>query len=199
MLKIEIRTPLTKDCALEGIKEIAKCVEVSVEGLLSIKNEVKGLLKLKAENVESLIARLPEFCEGFKITRSSARVLMKEHPCLIAPVFLRAGAIVTKMRVEGSSLIWSLVCDEENFLKVVEEVEKLQLEYEIVYKGRMESGEDVTFREEEILRIALEKGFFDFPRKIRLEELAKELGMAPSTLSEIMRRGQKKILRKYFE
>jgi len=29
MLKIEIRTPLTKDCALEGIKEIAKCVEAA--------------------------------------------------------------------------------------------------------------------------------------------------------------------------
>ncbi|MEM4156177.1 MAG: helix-turn-helix domain-containing protein, partial [Archaeoglobaceae archaeon] len=89
--------------------------------------------------------------------------------------------------------------DDESFLKLMEALESVEIEYEIIYKGRLESEETITLREEEILKIALQKGFFDYPKKIRLEELAKQLGMAPSTLSEIMRRGQKKILQKFFE
>ncbi|MEM2070066.1 MAG: helix-turn-helix domain-containing protein [Archaeoglobaceae archaeon] len=57
----------------------------------------------------------------------------------------------------------------------------------------------MTFKEEEILKIALEKGFFEYPRKIKLEELAKQLEIAPSTLSEILRRAQKKMLKRLLE
>ncbi|MDK2876499.1 MAG: hypothetical protein PWQ22_909, partial [Archaeoglobaceae archaeon] len=58
---------------------------------------------------------------------------------------------------------------------------------------------EITFREEEVLRFALEKGYFDFPKKIRLEEIAEHFGIAGSTVSEILRRAQKKILEKYFK
>nr|WP_244372844.1 helix-turn-helix domain-containing protein [Archaeoglobus fulgidus] len=46
--------------------------------------------------------------------------------------------------------------------------------------------------------MALEKGYFDFPKRVKLEQLAEFFGIAPSTLSEILRRGQKKVLEKYF-
>lgn len=36
--------------------------------------------------------------------------------------------------------------------------------------------------------MTLERGYFDFPKKIKLKEIAEELGIAPSTLSEIFRR-----------
>jgi len=78
-------------------------------------------------------------------------------------------------------------------------LEKEGVDFEIVYKGRVNDKSNVTYREEEILKIALEKGYFDFPRKIKLEELAKHFGVAPSTLSEILRRGLKKILEMYFK
>ncbi|MEM2085840.1 MAG: helix-turn-helix domain-containing protein [Archaeoglobaceae archaeon] len=199
MLKIEIETPIMENCPLVGISKVSKFVEISIEGFLSIEDRIKGLLKLKAENLERMVENLPDFCDGIKISKTSARVLLKEHPCLIAPVFLRSGALITKLRVEDSKLIWSIVCDDESFLKLMEALESAEIEYEIIYKGRLESEETITLREEEILKIALQKGFFDYPKKIRLEELAKQLGMAPSTLSEIMRRGQKKILQKFFE
>ncbi|MDI9642150.1 MAG: helix-turn-helix domain-containing protein [Archaeoglobales archaeon] len=199
MLKIEIKTPLMAECALVGIKELAKSFEISVETLANLDDSVKAILEMKVENAENLIQKLPELCIGFKISKTTAKVLLKEHPCLIAPVFLRSGALITKMRVEDSELIWSIVCDDESFLKLMEALESAEIEYEIIYKGRLESEDTITLREEEILKIALQKGFFDYPRKIRLEELAKQLGMAPSTLSEIMRRGQKKILQKFFE
>ncbi|MEM0022686.1 MAG: helix-turn-helix domain-containing protein, partial [Archaeoglobaceae archaeon] len=73
------------------------------------------------------------------------------------------------------------------------------VDFELVYKGRPEDKESMTFREEEILRTALEKGFFDYPKRIKLEELAKIFNISPSTLSEILRRAQKKVLERYFK
>ncbi len=52
----------------------------------------------------------------------------------------------------------------------------------------------LTPRQAEILEVALKLGYFEFPRKITLTELAKRVGVAKSTLSEIVRRiSQKKV------
>jgi predicted DNA binding protein len=42
-------------------------------------------------------------------------------------------------------------------------------------------------------------GFFDYPRKINMEELSRKLGISPSTLSEMIRRGIRKLLMYHFE
>lgn len=199
MLKIEIETPIMENCVLTGISKISKYIEINVEGFSSFEDRIKGIMRLKAENVENIIENISEFCHGIKVSKSSAKVFLKEHPCLIAPVLLRAGGIIRKVNLEGKKLIWDVVCDDESFLKILEALEREGVEHEIVYKGKFESEEVITLREEEILKIALERGFFDYPRKIKLEELAKELDIAPSTLSEIMRRGMKKILCRFLE
>ena len=40
----------------------------------------------------------------------------------------------------------------------------------------------------------MEKGYFDYPKKMDINSLANLLGISKPTLSEILRRGQKKIL-----
>jgi predicted DNA binding protein len=57
----------------------------------------------------------------------------------------------------------------------------------------------LTDRQEKVFWIAFKMGFFDFPRKINSKELSQKLGIAQSTLSEILRRGTKKLLDFYFE
>ncbi|MEE9173978.1 MAG: helix-turn-helix domain-containing protein, partial [Thermoplasmata archaeon] len=39
---------------------------------------------------------------------------------------------------------------------------------------------------------------FEFPKEISLSELAKKLGVAKSTASEILRKGEAKVLHSYF-
>ncbi len=61
------------------------------------------------------------------------------------------------------------------------------------------SKEELTKRQEDILKIALEKGYFDYPKHTSIRELAKMFGISISTLSEILRSGQKKIMAAYFK
>ncbi len=56
----------------------------------------------------------------------------------------------------------------------------------------------LTNRQEEIIRAAFEKGYYDYPKKITIEKLAKMFDIAPSTLGEIIQRGEKKIILERF-
>ena len=57
----------------------------------------------------------------------------------------------------------------------------------------------LTDRQKEIMGIAYKSGYFEFPRKNDLTEIAAELSIRPSTLSEILRRAEAKIVKHYIE
>jgi len=52
----------------------------------------------------------------------------------------------------------------------------------------------LTARQEQVLGTALAQGYFEFPRRISLTELSELVGVRPSTLSEILRGAERRIL-----
>jgi predicted DNA binding protein len=76
-------------------------------------------------------------------------------------------------------------------------------EKEIVYKiaeiSKMSSSRALTSKQERVLKSALELGYYDYPKRVSTEELSKAVGLAPSTISEILRRAEKRIISGYFE
>lgn len=59
---------------------------------------------------------------------------------------------------------------------------------------RIDSDIDLTETQRETLRIALEEGYFDVPRRINLLELAERLGISDSAVSQRLRRGVSAVL-----
>lgn len=57
----------------------------------------------------------------------------------------------------------------------------------------------LTEKQEAALWLALKAGFFDHPKKIDIRELSRRLKVSPSTLSEVIRRGIRRLLEYYFE
>lgn len=57
----------------------------------------------------------------------------------------------------------------------------------------------LTDRQREILELAVEEGYFDQPRRIDREEIADRLGLSGSTVSEHLRKAERKILTDYAE
>jgi len=55
----------------------------------------------------------------------------------------------------------------------------------------------LTERQEEIIRVAFSSGYFDYPRRTDSENLAKKLDISASTLSEVLRAAQRRILAQY--
>jgi hypothetical protein len=52
----------------------------------------------------------------------------------------------------------------------------------------------LTARQMEVVKVAMEMGYFEFPRKIGLTELSHFLGVKPSTLSEVLRSAERRIV-----
>ncbi|MFC7132099.1 MULTISPECIES: helix-turn-helix domain-containing protein [Salinibaculum] len=55
-------------------------------------------------------------------------------------------------------------------------------------------GDGLTDRQHEALRIAYERGYFDIPRRASLEDVAGELDITPSSVSERLRRAQTQLI-----
>ncbi|WP_253739074.1 helix-turn-helix domain-containing protein [Halohasta salina] len=56
------------------------------------------------------------------------------------------------------------------------------------------AGNGLTDRQHEALRIAYELGYFDIPRRASLEDIATELDISPSSVSERLRRAQTQLI-----
>jgi predicted DNA binding protein len=52
----------------------------------------------------------------------------------------------------------------------------------------------LTFEQEEVVRTAEERGYFEFPRRSSLKDLSDVLHASPSTLDEVLRRAESKIV-----
>jgi predicted DNA binding protein len=81
---------------------------------------------------------------------------------------------------------------------LMRELERENVAGEVVRISKLRDEEDLTARQENILQIALERGYFEFPKKITLRQLAKTLDVSPATLTEILRRGQKRVIQEHF-
>lgn len=55
----------------------------------------------------------------------------------------------------------------------------------------------LTERQHRILDEAIERGYYDTPRRITLVDLAEDLGIAKSTCSEILHRAEERVLKDY--
>jgi predicted DNA binding protein len=102
--------------------------------------------------------------------------------------------------MKGSSISWDvLVKDSSSLKKLLDELVREKVPTQIKGVSDASREELLTSRQKEVLVRALELGYFEFPRKIDLTELALELMVKPSTLSEILRNAQRKIVDNYLD
>ena len=52
----------------------------------------------------------------------------------------------------------------------------------------------LTDRQQEALRLAISRGYYESPRQVTAEELAEELGISQPSLSALLRRGERQLL-----
>lgn len=73
------------------------------------------------------------------------------------------------------------------------------LEARLASVQQVKSSGRMTPRQLEVLRRGFAAGYFDVPRRIGVKKFAKIVGVAPSTLNETVRRGEKNVLEEYLQ
>jgi predicted DNA binding protein len=118
--------------------------------------------------------------------------------CTVCREVAKSNCFLASVSVESKGQARWTVLGAGGFLgDLIGTLEKQKIPFELKLKKSLDDKELVTARQEQILTIAFEKGYFDFPKKVGLSELAGLTGIRSSTLGEILRRGQKKILGEY--
>jgi predicted DNA binding protein len=73
------------------------------------------------------------------------------------------------------------------------------IDYKISDISKLSPKRALTSKQEKVLKSALELGYYDYPKRISTEELGEIIGSAPSTVSEILRRAERRIISGYFD
>lgn len=81
-----------------------------------------------------------------------------------------------------------------DFRQVLAKLSKEGIETRIEDVAPLERKATLTGRQKEIMAKAVAQGYFEFPRKISLTGLSELVGVKPSTLSEILRSAERRIM-----
>jgi predicted DNA binding protein len=122
--------------------------------------------------------------------------------CDVCNTIVSKGAfLITAWNTGGNRIIYTFITPNMKTAQdVVSTLETLNFELKILCMERYKRRTSIlTERQEMVLWLALEAGFFDYPKKIDILELSRKLKISPSTLSEIMRRGMRRLLEYYFK
>jgi hypothetical protein len=86
----------------------------------------------------------------------------------------------------------------DRLARLDEELRALGMSTDLEYLYTTDDGEPLlTERQRELLETAVAAGYYETPRECTLTELADRLGMAKSSLSETLRRAERRVLSDY--
>jgi len=95
---------------------------------------------------------------------------------------------------------WDILIRSSDSLKrLTDELENVGMELKVKGISGLAKNGGLTPRQKEIVARAISLGYFDFPRRVSLTSLSGSLGIKPSTLSEILRSAERKIIIGYGE
>ncbi|MDG6995651.1 MAG: helix-turn-helix domain-containing protein [Nitrososphaerota archaeon] len=91
---------------------------------------------------------------------------------------------------------WRVVfADSQSSNEFLKKLAESGISAETADVGDLRENGLLTLREEQSIRLAQELGYFHFPRKTSLRKLSTMIGISPSTLDEILRRAEGKIIK----
>ncbi len=189
------------------INEISDEYKMKVIGAVSYeKGGAKDLMEIdipegKMDDAINRFKNHPSIKEAeiVPISKGKALASISTLACPVCATLADSNSFLVNADIKEGKIRWRLLSSGKNPIKtLIQKLEDSGLKAEIISIKSIKSKKELTSRQEEIVRLALEEGYFDYPKRISIRELAKRFDISISTLSEILRSGQKKILGSYF-
>ena len=184
---------MVKKLASLGFSHL-KVVDVRSSGTGSVRH-LMDLGEDQAKNVPKELA-----AKGHVEGKSA--VWLESEGCGVCNTILGHDAfLVSGKSIQGNTISYSfMVPTNEAYRGIITDLQNAGYKINILKVGKFEQQIGVlTENQERIFWLALKSGFFNYPRQVGMAELASKLGISPATLSEIMRRGTRRLLEHYFK
>jgi predicted DNA binding protein len=166
----------------------------------------RGLLRLDTnDNLTSVLSRIRKCREVLKVnlSRLSDRVAFGEvviDSCAACTALKQSRCfMVSSQSKDNGWLEWEVAGDNNSTIyDLIDLLEKQGCELQLSRISAASGRCSLTQRQEEVLQFAYSNGYYEYPRRINLKELASIFEVSPSTMSEILRAGQKRVFSEYF-
>jgi len=164
--------------------------------------EIKGL----DNNLDLVIQELKDHphVEGVDVSplkKGVAFGIVTTNQCGICTGLHKTDCFLTSYSSYSDDEIeWKLVGpNEKSILKVINDLKKTGVEIKLISKTFLDPDGLLTARQEKIMEVAFKRGYFEYPKRIDMQELADIFDVSLSTISEILRKGQQRIIGNYFK
>ncbi|MEM4114978.1 MAG: helix-turn-helix domain-containing protein [Saccharolobus sp.] len=145
-----------------------------------------------------------------KASKSALLYYFKHFSNSVTSIMLKNNVLITRLTISNGIEDWNIYFfgDKEEILSnFIEELKQVNTKVEDISVDRAKLDDmkkelillnSLTPTERQMLYTAVKLGFFEYPKKIKLEELASLFGVTKVTLDRHLRNGIKKILTQLF-
>ncbi|MEM3269878.1 MAG: helix-turn-helix domain-containing protein [Saccharolobus sp.] len=145
-----------------------------------------------------------------KASKSALLYYFKHFSNSVTSIMLKNNVLITRLTISNGIEDWNTYFfgDKEEILSnFIEELKQVNTKVEDISVDRAKLDDmkkelillnSLTPTERQMLYTAVKLGFFEYPKKIKLEELASLFGVTKVTLDRHLRNGIKKILTQLF-
>ena len=187
---------LCVDCSAQvrilGLKFVGRGQEVAHFVDIALGAGNSGEVRRRLESTPSVMST-----ELTDLSQQHMMGVVVASKCMACPSILgtNLAVFVSSAWTEDDCTVgYKVFLGNEGVPLLLSRLSKDRIGYAVKDIGPVSPDFKLTTRQLGILRSAMEMGFYDFPRRTSLTELAGRIGIKPSTLSEILRAAEKNIL-----
>jgi predicted DNA binding protein len=162
-----------------------------------------SIIELKHYDLKSIIdlIRAHESVLEFSILEQEDNLVkfnVKTYDPYLLYALIKCGVLVDfPVNVRQGNAYWRLIANRERIDQLLTIFDNRKIDYELLRIGNSpynleNEAHKLTLEESNVLNEAINRGFFEIPREISLEDLANHLGKSKSALSVMLRKIIKK-------
>lgn len=165
-----------------------------------------GLVELTADDPEAIVTEMEAFdgIESVDWQESSSETTIVQFHTTQPFLLLSARAAGLPLRppidiTDGVAVVWA-TGSPDRLSDFADQLESFGMSFEVDrVTPQVDTASLLTERQREVVAEAVERGYYDTPRRCTLTELADALGIAQSTCSETLHRAEGTIVRAFIE
>lgn len=165
-----------------------------------------GLLELEGPDLPGVVGEIErdDGVSSLELLESSPETALVQfttsQPLLLLSMRDAGIPLELPIVIEGGTATVDVTAPHEQLSALKTQFDMMGVDFEVAYLYETTSSERLlTDRQEEIIGQAIEAGYYDTPRDCTLTELAAELEIAKSTLSETLHRAEGRIVKQFGE
>lgn len=139
--------------------------------------------------------------EPLKIEETQALLQIETRLPLLLDAARESGVPITMpFTIRDGAVTWEITASRGRLSELGSQLEAFGVEFTVdsIYH-RTDSERFLTDQQWDVLRTAIERGYYDTPRTCTQYELAETLGIARSTCSETLHRAEERVIKRFVE